>query len=188
MSVLCGSYVGLELIFFLDKGSQKVGSQITTHALQKEALSALIKNVTECPHTCTHTHTHTHTQDQEWQGIIHREPGWLRQSICSRSCSEPWGRSPASWGWTPLSWLAFPRFLATLDMFTGNRRCRLCTVRCRSTITTFLVLDLHVLSKPVCWDRYVRVKHLWWVKYTVFTELENTLSQTGESHCFDKTL
>ena len=79
MSVLCGSYVGLELIFFLDKGSQKVGSQITTHALQKEALSALIKNVTECPHTCTHTHTHTHTRPRMTRNYSSR--AWLTEAV-----------------------------------------------------------------------------------------------------------
>ena len=113
MSVLCGSYVGLELIFFLDKGSQKVGSQITTHALQKEALSALIKNVTECPHTCTHTHTHTHTHKtkNDKELFIESLADWGSPSAVEAAASlgdVPLraGAGPRSPGWpSPGSWL-----------------------------------------------------------------------------------
>ena len=85
-----------------------MGSQITTHALQKEALSALIKMLKSA---CTYTHTHT--QDQEWKEIIHWESGWLKHYVSSPSCSESLGHSTESWSWILLSWLVFHTLLAT---------------------------------------------------------------------------
>ena len=128
-----------------------MGSQITTHALQKEALSALIKMLKS---TCTHTHTHTHKIKNEKKLFIESLADWSTISPVQAAASLWDIPLRAGVGSCSSGWSSTGCWLPTLYMFTGRRCCRLCIMRCQSIITTFLILDLHVLSKPVCWDIY----------------------------------
>ena len=105
-------------------------------------------------HTYTHTHTHTHTRSRMKRNYSLRV--WLTEALYPVQAAASLWDIPlrAGVGSCSSGWSSTGCRLPTLYMFTGRRCCRLCIMRCQSIITTFLVLDLHVLSKPVCWDIY----------------------------------